>query len=69
MKLYITDDGAAIDLEHVLAVGEVFEDYSYIEPHMYILTLSFGSTKIIGYNTPEEVTQCREKLIAAWQSK
>ncbi len=68
MKIYVTDDGAAVDLEHVLVVGEVFEDFHYVEPYMYVLTLAFNSTKIIGYDTEKEARVCREKFINAWKS-
>ena len=68
MKIYVTDNGVAVDLEHVLAVGAVFEDFGYMEPYMYILTLAFNSTKIIGYDTEEEAHACRTKFINAWKS-
>lgn len=68
MKIYVTDSGAAVDLEHVLVVGEVFEDSHYVEPYMYVLTLAFNSTKIIGYDTEQEARACREKFINAWKA-
>lgn len=68
MKIYTTDDGTTVDLQHVLAVGAVVENYMYVEPYMYVLTLAFDSTQIIGYDTEKEARACREKFINAWKS-
>ena len=68
MKIYVTDDGAAVDLEHVLVVGEVFEDFHYVRTYMYVLTLAFNSTKTIGYDTEEQARACRAKFINAWKA-
>ncbi len=66
MKIYTTDDGTTVDLEHVLAVGKVHDNYQYIRPWMYVLTLAFNSTRIIGHDTEAKAVACRSKLINAW---
>lgn len=67
MKLYVTDNGTAVDLDHVLAVAEVFEEYNWDRIYGYVLTLAFNSSKRIGYMSMEEAKQCRDKFIKAWQ--
>ena len=68
MKIYTTDDETTLDLEHVLAVGPVSEDCSYLGAYSYSLTLAFNSSKSIIYYNEAKAKACREKLINAWKT-
>lgn len=68
MKIHVTDNGTALDLDHVLVVGVVYADYEYTKPYMYTLSLAFTDCYLVSYDTPEEAERCREKLINAWKT-
>lgn len=69
MRVYVTDSGEAVDLDHVLSVSPT-EHQSFVTtaPFGYLLTLAFNSSRRIGHGTEELAIECRSKLIAAWSS-
>lgn len=67
MRIYQTDTGVALDLDHLLAVGKVKEQRDQIDPYFFVLTLAFASKLTISADSAEEAEAEREKLLAAWQ--
>lgn len=63
MRFYQTESGTAVDLDHVLAVGPVIEDFRSEPPYFYRLTLAFGSSTAICYQSREEADSCRAQLM------
>lgn len=68
MRPYTTDSGATLDLDHLLVISPVYTDYGYTRPHMYHLTLAFGSSKIIGYDDEDAAKACHAKLLNTWST-
>jgi hypothetical protein len=65
MRIYQTDTGVALDLDHLLAVGKVKVEQD--GSAFFIATLAFASKLSVGAASHEEAESERQKLIEAWQ--
>lgn len=68
MKFYtVPFDGTSLDLDHLLAVGQVFENFNHTKPYLFLLTFAFNSTKLVSFDSPGEAEAARNYLVEAWQ--
>jgi len=68
MLYYQFGNGTAIDLEHLQVVGPLRTDYGYTDPHLFHLTLAFGSSKVIAFDTEEQAEFERNLLLSHWRT-
>ena len=69
MKRYDIPQNGALDLEHLMFVGEVFENWGWTTPWLFHIELAFGVDRHIGFDTKEEAEAARAALIKAWENK
>lgn len=66
MKLYEIPRNGAFDLNHLMFVGEVVCDTSWVEPWKFHIQLAFNVDRHICFYDESEARVARAELVAAW---
>lgn len=66
MKAYETSRGHLFDLEHVMVIGPLFEDYKMEPSYGFHIKLAFNTSQTLAFETAEDAKLEHAKLQAAW---